>query len=210
MAGRYHRRGQDVLRVRYPAGSGTPSSSLRGGVQIVGQPRCLPATDVLLRFDFRTAANFDWTRGGKLGGGLSVGHGAAAGYRHSATAASARLTWGPDGFLHLYIYPMEGTQQDATYTDVARLGGGCGDSMFPGTLQVCWVRNAWNACKIVPPRAPSRSGCFLHSQLQRLWPPNAAGAKGGVEQRGDAGAPQHTWAGRRGGGAGSQWPVPLI
>lgn len=94
--------GQDVLRVHYPAGSGTPSSAKFGGVMLRGEPKCLPARDAVLRFSFATAPGFDWTRGGKLGGGLQVGRGAAAGYRHSDTAASARLTWGPDGFLMLY------------------------------------------------------------------------------------------------------------
>ena len=67
--------GRDAVRVRYPAGSGTPSSGLRGGVQLHGAPPCLRggATDVLLRFDFCAAPGFDWTRGGKLGGGLLVG-----------------------------------------------------------------------------------------------------------------------------------------
>lgn len=35
---------------------------------------------------------------------------------------------------------MEGAEQDPSYTSVARLGGGCGDHMFPGTFQVGgWV-----------------------------------------------------------------------
>lgn len=40
---------------------------------------------------------------------------------------------------------MEGTQQDPSYTSVAKLGGGCGDHMFPGTFQVggcCALRAA--------------------------------------------------------------------
>ena len=65
--------GQDVLHVRYPAGSSTPSSGKRGGVLIRGNAAGLPATDALLQFDFRTDPGFDWTRGGKLGGGLQIG-----------------------------------------------------------------------------------------------------------------------------------------
>ena len=64
--------------------------------------------------------------------------GAASGYKHSATAASARLTWAANGALHLYVYPMEGAQQDPSYTSVCKLGQGYGDSMFPGTFKVGW------------------------------------------------------------------------
>ena len=62
--------------------------------------------------------------------------GAASGYKHSATAASARLTWAANGALHLYVYAMEGTQQDPSYASVCKLGAGYGDSMFPGTFKV--------------------------------------------------------------------------
>ena len=65
--------GQDALHVRYPAGSSTPSSGRRGGVLLRGAAAGLPATDALLQFDFRTDPGFDWTRGGKLGGGLQIG-----------------------------------------------------------------------------------------------------------------------------------------
>lgn len=65
--------GVDAVRVSYPAGSGPPSSRLRGGIQLGGAPPCLPARDCLLRFDFCVPPDFDWTRGGKLGGGLQVG-----------------------------------------------------------------------------------------------------------------------------------------
>jgi hypothetical protein len=128
--------GQDALHVRFPAGSSTPSSGRRGGVLIRGTPTGLPATDALLQFDFRTDPGFDWTRGGKLGGGLQIGHGAASGYKHSTTAASARLTWAANGELHLYVYPMEGAQQDPSYASVCKMGAGYGDSMFPGTFKV--------------------------------------------------------------------------
>ena len=74
-------------------------------MQLRGYPPCLPARDALLRFDFMVAPNFDWTRGGKLGGGLHIGTGDAAGYRHSPTAASCRLTWGPDGAVMLCVAP---------------------------------------------------------------------------------------------------------
>lgn len=65
--------GADALHVRYPAGSSTPSSGCRGGVQMHGEPPCLPARDALLRFDVRTAPDFPWTKGGKMGGGLQIG-----------------------------------------------------------------------------------------------------------------------------------------
>lgn len=125
----------DAIRVSYPAGSGTPSSGKRGGCVLRGAPPCLPATDVLLRFDFRPRPGFEWTRGGKLGGGLHIGQGTAAGYVHSESAASARLVWGPNGACMLYLYPMTGVEQDAAYCTVARLGQGYGDSLFPGTFQ---------------------------------------------------------------------------
>ena len=67
---------------------------------------------------------------------LPARSGAASGYKHSTTAASARLTWAANGALHLYVYPMEGTQQDPSYASVCKLGAGCGDSMFPGTFKV--------------------------------------------------------------------------
>ncbi|KAL4458953.1 hypothetical protein ABPG75_013818 [Micractinium tetrahymenae] len=134
--------GADAVRVRYPAGSGPPSSGLRGGIQLGGAPACLPARDCLLRFDFCVPPDFNWTRGGKLGGGLQIGSGAASGYRHSATAASARATWGPDGAIQLYVYTMERTQQAPEYGQVAKLGQGCGDHLFPGTFQV--QRGVWN------------------------------------------------------------------
>jgi hypothetical protein len=83
-----------------------------------------------------------------------VGRGAAAGYRHSDSAASARLVWGRDGYLMLYVYQMEGTQQEPEYTQVAKLGAGCGDHMFPGTFQVC-VQAVPRSC-VAQARLPGR------------------------------------------------------
>lgn len=161
----------DALQVRFPAGSSTPSSGRRGGVNLAGTPACLPARDCLLQFDFKTAPDFDWTRGGKLGGGLKIGQGAATGYRHSTTAASARVTWGPEGSIMFYAYTMEGTQQDPGYTQVAKLGGGCGDHLFPQTFRV--QRGAWNSVQLrvrlnTPGRADGVAGLGVNGQYREF------------------------------------------
>ena len=70
---------------------------------------CFPATDMVLHYQFKPEAGFDWARGGKLPG-LQIGEGKAAGGVHTPGAASARLMWQGDGSIIGYVYPMPDTE----------------------------------------------------------------------------------------------------
>jgi hypothetical protein len=73
------------------------------------------------------------------------------------------------------VYQMEGTQQDPSYAEVAKLGYGSGDHLFPGTFQVgmcagCWVAAGWLACCGVPRQEPcGRSWAERRSVRSVVW-----------------------------------------
>ena len=136
-----------VLTVQYPAGSSTPSRTQSGGLLFDARPPGFPAESATLSYRFKPSENFDWFRGGKLGGGLKIGEGDASGKRFSDTAASARVTWGEDGQLFAYVYRMNGTQQDPSYKDViVKNGNGAsGDQLFSGLFA---KSNDWNDVSI--------------------------------------------------------------
>jgi hypothetical protein len=55
-----------------------------------------------------------WSRGGKVHG-LTVGHGPAGGGRRSATSASFRVMWKPEGGAVAYVYLPYKLRQDDKY-----------------------------------------------------------------------------------------------
>jgi hypothetical protein len=120
----------DLLRVDYQRGSGTQRGDPPGGVNFKARPHCLPAADLTFRYKVRFAANFDWSRGGKLPG-IFVGSGDASGGEHSAGGASVRVMWQRDGRLAAYVYVPAGVRQPAAYRATARAAGrGYGDLLF--------------------------------------------------------------------------------
>lgn len=134
-----------VLRVRYPRGSGTSASKgPPGGAIFLGTPRGFPATDVTLHYMVRFAPNFRWSRGGKLPG-LSVGEGPASGGHHSARAASCRFVWQPRGGIVAYVYTPAGVSQSPAYAREAhRKGGKFGDHLFAAAQLHLRGDNQWN------------------------------------------------------------------
>lgn len=120
----------DVLRVRYPKGSGTfHSKGPHGGCNFKAEPHCLPATDVTLSYRVRFADNFEWSKGGKLPG-LFIGHGSASGGEHSSKAASCRLMWLAKGKVIAYVYVPTGVHQSVSYGRAVHENRRYGDSLF--------------------------------------------------------------------------------
>lgn len=133
-----------VLRVRYPRGSGVPSSrGPEGGANFVAMPRGLPATDVTLEYRVRFAPSFNWSYGGKLPG-LLVGEGAATGGVRTARAASCRVMWQRGGAVIAYVYLPQGARPGSAYTSHSTAGAPYGDAVFAGQLPGL-RRGAWNS-----------------------------------------------------------------
>lgn len=135
-----------VLRVRYPAGSGSPrSKGPPGGAGFVATPRCLPATDAILEYSVKFAPNFEWSYGGKLPG-LFIGKGVAAGGERSAGAASCRLMWQREGGLVAYVYTPAGARQSAAFDREAggRSSTGYGHCLFAAARLQLRGRGQWN------------------------------------------------------------------
>ncbi|MGF1537093.1 MAG: polysaccharide lyase [Elainellaceae cyanobacterium] len=97
-----------ILRVKYPAGSVTPSVSRREGVPI-GGAQFYAETDsgarrLRLSYRVRFSDNFDFVKGGKLPG-LFGGEGASGGNIPNGTNGfSTRLMWRREGQGEVYAY----------------------------------------------------------------------------------------------------------
>lgn len=107
-------RGETVLRTFYKKGSGTSSMphSEASGMSVSCRAKPLVgAKGVVVAFDiYFDPDNWNWSRGGKLGG-LFVGTGKASGGRHSSDGASHRLMWQSGGGAISYVYPPKGVPQ---------------------------------------------------------------------------------------------------
>lgn len=154
--------GVQVLRVRYPRGSGPPSAKgPRGGAGFLAAPPGLPASDITLAYRVRFAPGFQWSYGGKLPGLLmrdAKGEDedakdedaeAARGGRHSPRTASCRLMWQREGGLIAYVYPPSGVRQGREYERQAgvRTGGKVerfGDGLFKGERLRLRGGGRWN------------------------------------------------------------------
>lgn len=105
---------QPVMRASFKKGSGTSSMPHHNasGLSIKSEGKGLVDTrGVVVAFDiFFDPANWEWSKGGKIGG-LFIGEGAASGGRHTATAASHRIMWQRDGGAISYIYLPKGLEQ---------------------------------------------------------------------------------------------------
>ena len=135
----------DVLEVTYNQGSGTSThnriSGKSGGFSV---PDCVPAKllentkGLVLAFDVYFQKGWDWSRGGKLLGGIGVGYGEASGLNQSETGASHRVQWKADGAAESYIYTPKGAAQGDSRLTGAAVGV---NDMFPaGTLEI----ERWN------------------------------------------------------------------
>lgn len=141
--------GTDVLEVTYNKGSGTSShnrdNNTSGGF---GVPDSAPAKllennkGAVLVFEVYFQKGWDWSKGGKLMGGIFVGEGEASGLVQSATGASHRVQWKEDGKAESYIYTPSGASQgDSRLTGAAV---GVGDKFPPGTLEI----DRWNRVEL--------------------------------------------------------------
>lgn len=140
----------EVLRVRYPRRSGTPSNRRGppGGAGFSAAPRCLPATDVTLEYRVRFADNFQWSNGGKLLG-LAIGEGPAGGGERSARAASCRLMWQREGGVIAYVYAPAGARQPPAYQrELGRPSTKYGDGLFKSAMLQMRRGGRWNAVVI--------------------------------------------------------------
>lgn len=134
----------DVLRVRFPRGSGAFSrGGPPGGVDFKAMPRGLPSTDATLKYKVRFAPGFDWSRGGKLPGMFIGDHGGASGGVHSATASSARIMWRRNGLAVAYVYLPTGVRQSRAYHVGSRTKGHYGDEVFGGA-RLHFRAGEWN------------------------------------------------------------------
>lgn len=135
--------GQPCLRMFFKKGSGTGSKQATGGVSFDTVPRGLPGDAATLSFDLFPEPGIDWSRGGKFGG-LGIGHGAASGYDHSTTGASARLMWQENGGLIAYLYTASGLPQ----VDPKLKADGHGIGYFHKELAGSIRAGQWNTLSI--------------------------------------------------------------
>ncbi|NET30831.1 MAG: hypothetical protein F6K19_02355 [Cyanothece sp. SIO1E1] len=97
------------LRVRYPAGSASPSVSRNegtplGGAQFYADLNISPQTALRLSYFVRFSENFDFVKGGKLPG-LFGGTGGSGGRIPNGTDGfSTRLMWRREGKGEVYAY----------------------------------------------------------------------------------------------------------
>ena len=100
---------EQILRVRYPAGSASPSVSRRegaplGGAQFYADLSLPPQSELRLSYAVRFSENFDFVKGGKLPG-LFGGEGASGGNIPDGTDGfSTRLMWRRNGDGEVYAY----------------------------------------------------------------------------------------------------------
>ena len=137
--------GSPVVRVFYGKGSGTSHHPGVGGIGFDCVPRGLPGTSAMMTFQLFFEPGWDFSGGGKMTG-FRIGTGHASGGRHSATAASCRMSFKVGGGAWMYIYPPMGLEQ---VDPALRRDTGSGIGMFrdnfpPGTLKI----GAWNDVKI--------------------------------------------------------------
>jgi hypothetical protein len=98
-----------VIRVRYPAGSASPSASRRqnapmGGAQFYADLGIAPQNALRLSYDIRFSDNFNFVKGGKLPG-LFGGAGNSGGdIPNGSDGFSARLMWRRHGDGEVYAY----------------------------------------------------------------------------------------------------------
>ncbi|NJN86478.1 MAG: hypothetical protein HC881_09400 [Leptolyngbyaceae cyanobacterium SL_7_1] len=98
-----------VMRVRYPAGSASPSVSREsnvalGGAQFYAELGIEPQTALHLSYDLRFSDDFDFVKGGKLPG-LYGGNGNSGGnIPDGSDGFSTRFMWRRDGDGEVYAY----------------------------------------------------------------------------------------------------------
>ena len=97
-----------VLRVRYPAGSASPTVTRKGapsgGAQFYGTPNPSPHDRLKLSYSLRFSRNFDFVKGGKLPG-LYGGTGNSGGdIPNGRDGFSSRLMWRKNGAGEVYAY----------------------------------------------------------------------------------------------------------
>jgi hypothetical protein len=98
-----------VMRVRYPAGSASPSVSRDnnvplGGAQFYAELGIEPQTALHLSYDLRFSDDFDFVKGGKLPG-LYGGNGNSGGnVPNGSDGFSTRFMWRRDGDGEVYAY----------------------------------------------------------------------------------------------------------
>lgn len=95
--------GHPVLRVAYPAGKILPGAS--GGAFVADLP---PANEYYLSFRMKLEKGFDFAKGGKLPGLASGGGRFTGGVMPGAGEGwSARMVWGGDHSISLYLYYID-------------------------------------------------------------------------------------------------------
>ncbi|MGB3492432.1 MAG: polysaccharide lyase [Elainellaceae cyanobacterium] len=100
---------EQIWRVRYPAGSASPSVSRRdgvalGGAQFYAELDLPPQNQLRLSYFVRFSENFDFVKGGKLPG-LFGGDGASGGTIPDGTDGfSTRFMWRRQGAGEVYAY----------------------------------------------------------------------------------------------------------
>lgn len=97
-----------VLRVRYPAGSASPTVTRKGappgGAQFYGTPNSSPSDRIKLSYSLRFSRDFDFVKGGKLPG-LYGGTGNSGGdIPNGRDGFSSRLMWRKNGIGEVYAY----------------------------------------------------------------------------------------------------------
>lgn len=113
---------EPVLKIFHPRNHGSSGQkTFRGrpvvkwGIGFSSAPRGLPGEAAVFEYDVFFERGWPWSRGGKMHG-LAVGHGVASGGRRSATSASFRVMWQPEGGAIAYLYlPYKLRQDDAYY-----------------------------------------------------------------------------------------------
>ncbi len=97
-----------VLRVRYPAGSASPTVTRKGapsgGAQFYGPTNLSPSDRIKLSYSLRFSRDFDFVKGGKLPG-LYGGKGNSGGdIPNGRDGFSSRLMWRKNGIGEVYAY----------------------------------------------------------------------------------------------------------
>lgn len=94
---------ENVMQVRFPAGSVNPGSRPRGGADFYAAPLDLSeAKNVTLEYEVFFPANFSFVKGGKLPG-LYGGHEGCSGGDDAEGCFSTRMMWRADGAGELYL-----------------------------------------------------------------------------------------------------------
>jgi hypothetical protein len=136
-------KGETVLRCEYDKNSGTSNDPGVGGFSFTAIPDKMNKDEIAFSWEVYYPKGFQFARGGKFGG-TTVGHGAASGYKHSATGASNRIMWQSDGGVIDYIYPPESLKQKISC--LVAEGHGCG--FFGDEFHRALKPDTWNKLSV--------------------------------------------------------------